>query len=53
MKVGDSLILNEDGNFQPIIPDTFYERNIIGYWALKRIGNSWKIIKVLLEAHER
>lgn len=46
-KIGDSLIQNEDGSFQSIYPDTFYNKGITGYWQLKRIENWWKIIKVL------
>lgn len=47
-KVGDSLIRNEDGSLQSIYPDTFYPKGIIGYWMLKRIGDWWKILKVLI-----
>lgn len=47
-KVGDSLIREEDGSLLPVYPDTFYPRNVLGYWNLKRIGNYWVIIKVLL-----
>lgn len=47
-KVGDSLIRNEDGSLQSIYPDTFYSKGIIGYWMLKRIGDWWKILKVLI-----
>lgn len=46
-KIGDSLIRNEDGSLQSIYPDTFYPKST-GYWMLKRIGNWWKIIKVLI-----
>lgn len=47
-KIGDSLLRNEDGNLQSIYPDTFYPKGIEGYWMLKRIGNWWKILKVLI-----
>ena len=47
-KIGDSLIRTDDGNLQSIYPDTFYPRNVSAYWMLKRIGNWWKIIKVLI-----
>ena len=46
-KIGDSLILLENGNLQPIYPDTFYNRFVEAYWMLKRIGNTWKILKFL------
>lgn len=46
-KVGDSLLILEDGNLLPIYPDTFYNQDIQGYWMLKRIGNWWKILKFL------
>lgn len=47
-KVGDSLIRNEDGSLQSIYPDTFHPTGTTGYWMLKRIGDWWKILKVLI-----
>ena len=46
-KVGDSLILLENGNLQPIYPDTFYDRGLKGFWMIKRIGDWLKILKFL------
>lgn len=46
-KVGDSLIQLEDESLQPIYPDTFYNRFIKAYWMLKRVGDTWIILKVL------
>ena len=47
IKVGDSLLRTEDGDLQPIFPDTFYPRKLNAYWMLKRIGEWWKVIKIL------
>ena len=46
-KIGDSLLRDEDGSLHTIFPDTFYERGSKGYWMLKRIGMTWKILRVL------
>ena len=46
-KIGDSLLVLEEGCLFSIYPDTFYPRNITGYWALKQIGNYYKIIRFL------
>lgn len=46
-KIGDSLIRTEDGNLQSIYPDTFYTRNVNGYWMLKEMGYEWRIVKFL------
>lgn len=48
-KIGDSLIRDEDGNLLSIYPDTFYERNVLGYWQLKRAGD-WLIVLRFLRA---
>lgn len=47
-KVGDSILKTEDGNLQPIYPDTHYDRGTNGYWMLKRIGNFWIILQFLI-----
>lgn len=46
-KVGDSLLKLENGVLLPIYPDIFYNRELEGYWMLKRIGSWWKILKFL------
>lgn len=46
-KVGDSLLILENGNPLSIYPDIFYDKNIEGYWMLKRIGDWWKILRFL------
>ncbi len=45
-KIGDSLILDDDGNLQSIYPDVFYSRNMYAYWQLKKMGDFWVIVKV-------
>lgn len=47
MKIGDSLIRNEDGSLQSIYPETFYRRNALGYWMIKKVDNWWMVLKVL------
>ena len=47
-KVGDSLIRKEDGSLLSIYPDTFYDRGVDGYWLLRKIGDFWVVVKVLL-----
>ena len=47
IKIGDSLLRDEEGNLITIHPDLFYERGLEGFWMLKKIGMSWKIIRFL------
>lgn len=47
VKIGDSLIRDDDGNLQSVYPDSFYPTGTDAYWMLKRIGNWWKIVKVM------
>ena len=47
MKIGDSLIRNEDGSLQSIYPETFYRRNALGYWMIKKVDNWCVVLKVL------
>ena len=46
-KIGDSLLLVDNGELLSIYPDTFYNRNVEGFWMLKRIDDRFKIIKFL------
>ncbi len=46
-KVGDSVIRTEDNNSVCIYPDTFYERDMVGFWMLKKMGDWWTILKFL------
>lgn len=52
-KVGDSLLELEDGSLQPIFPETFYNRNIMGYWMLKQLGYKWKVEKFILAKKDK
>lgn len=47
-KLGDSILIDEDGSIVPIHPDTFYEVNLSGYWNLKQVGMKWEILQVLV-----
>lgn len=47
-KLGDSILIDEDGSIVPIHPDTFYEVNLSGYWELKKVGMKWEILRVLV-----
>lgn len=46
-KIGDSLIRKEDGSLLSIYPDSFYERNTIGYFLLRKVGDIRVLIRVL------
>lgn len=47
IKVGDSLIRDEEGNLLFLYPDTFYPRFTMAYWMLKDLGDRWQILKYL------
>lgn len=46
-KIGDSILRDKQNNIILIHADLFYERNITGYWMLKRVGHNWQILRFL------
>lgn len=46
-KIGDSLLLLDNGNLLSIYPDIFYDRGLEGFWMVKRVGDWLKILKFL------
>ena len=48
VKVADSLIKDDDGNFVSVYYDDFYEIGTKGYWMIKRIQNQWRIVRLLI-----
>ena len=48
MKIGDSLIRDDEGSLISIEPDTFFEvDNRVGYWQLLPKNHRFQILRVL------